>query len=202
MNEELWAVAYRASNSTDWIFQMTSFEVFQIVLGIVQFFATAAIGLVVYIQTERLKRSEMSSKAHESLNVLNSVALASPENLKAFDSFGRPETDDTDESRRKRWAAFVWLNALQVTFISNKHRLIDTHFAEQSLRQQLEIILCDDLVFWLLVHRGFHPDFVEFCRPIREEVAPDKPLEYSEAEAIVGISVKPESTPVTESAGG
>jgi hypothetical protein len=173
---------------------LSSFETVQVAVGLTQIGATALIAWVVYVQSERLKRSEISGRVQESYNLLNSVALSTSENLRAFDEIGRGGSADTDETRRKRWAAFLWLVALQETFISGRNRMIDGQYAEQSLRQQLVIILQDDLVFWLLLNRGFDPAFVELCRPIRQQVAPGKPTEYSEAEAISGLSqADPES---------
>ena len=54
-------------------------------------------------------------------------------------------------------------------------------------RQQLELVLKDDLVFWLVVNRGFDPDFVAYCTEIRCRVVPGKPIVYSEEEAIKGV---------------
>jgi hypothetical protein len=165
---------------------MTTFEYIQVITGVVQVVATLLIALVVAIQAQRLKRGEMSGQALEAYNVLNSVALESPENLQRFDSFGRTQSGDTDETRRKRWCAFIWLVALQQTFISWKDGLIEKRYADQALKQQLRIILLDDLVFWLVLNRGFHPDFAAYCTGIRREVAPTKSVHYSEEVAIRG----------------
>jgi hypothetical protein len=97
-------------------------------------------------------------------------------------------TVDDEASRRRRWCAFIWLEALQVTFAAFKGKLIDEEYAHQALCQQLEIVLKDDLVYWLVVNRGFDPDFVAYCTRVRERVVPDRPLEYDEATAIKGFS--------------
>ncbi|MCY2989413.1 MAG: hypothetical protein NTY19_16290, partial [Planctomycetota bacterium] len=141
-----------------------------------------------YRQAQSLKRVEVHSHAIEAYNLLNSVAVSNPENLRAFDSFGRPETADDDNSRRRRWCAFIWLEALQVTFAALKGKLIDERYANQALSQQLEVVLQDDLVFWLVGNRGFDPDFVNYCTAIRRRIAPGKPITYSEEDAIKGIS--------------
>ena len=65
--------------------------------------------------------------------------------------------------------------------------MFDRKFAYQTLVQQLEIILKDDLVFWLVLNRGFNPRFAVYCRSIRQRIAPEKPLVYSEEEALHGL---------------
>lgn len=167
------------------------FEIAQLVVGIFQALATVLIAFVLYRQAQSLKRVEVHSHAIEAYNLLNSVAVSSPENLLAFDSFGRTNTHDDESSRRRRWCAFIWLEALQVTFAALKGKLIDERYANQALCQQLEVVLKDDLVYWLLVNRGFDPDFVDYCTRVRKLVCPNKPLEYSEAEAIKGVTETP-----------
>jgi hypothetical protein len=167
---------------------VTGFEKAQLVIGVFQGLATILIAAVLYRQAQSLKRVEVHSHAIEAYNLLNSVAVSSPENLLAFDSFGRAGILEDDASRRRRWCAFIWLVALQITFASLKGKLIDEEYAHQALRQQLELILKDDLVYWLVVNRGFDPDFVAYCTKIRNRILPDKPLVYSEEAAIRGIS--------------
>jgi len=167
---------------------MSTLEILQLVIGGFQAVATILIAAVLYRQAQSLKRVEVHSHAIEAYNLLNSVAVSSPENLLAFDTFGRPDTADDDDSRRRRWCAFIWLEALQVTFAALKGKLIDEKYANQALCQQLELVLKDDLVFWLVGNRGFDPDFVNYCTAIRRRIAPDKPIAYSEADAIKGIS--------------
>jgi hypothetical protein len=65
--------------------------------------------------------------------------------------------------------------------------MIDERYAKRALSQQLEVILRDDLVFWLVVNRGFDPDFVNHCTDVRRVVTPNKPLKYEEEEAIRGV---------------
>jgi hypothetical protein len=115
------------------------------------------------------------------------VAVSSSDNLRAFDSIGRPG-DEPDESRRRRWCAFVWLEAIQMTFLALRHGLIEESYGQQASRQQLEVILRDDLVYWLVINRGFHPAFAAYCTEIRQRVCPQKPTDYSEAEAIAGLA--------------
>ncbi len=167
---------------------MSAVEIVQIYLAGLQVIATVLIALVLFRQAEKLKRIETTGHVQASYNVLNSIALENPENLKILDSFGRPDTNDTEETRRKRWCAFVWLVALQEVHFSVTSRLLDRRYGEQSLRQQLEIILKDDLVYWLVRNRGFDPGYVDRCTRIRTGVEPNKPLVYSEEDAIKGLT--------------
>ena len=166
---------------------MNVLEFIQILIGAFQAVATILIAAVLYRQAQSLKRVEVHSQAIEAYNLLNSVALSSPENLVTFDTFGRPATVDDEASRRRRWCAFIWLEALQVTFAALKGKLIDEKYANQALRQQLELVLKDDLVYWLVANRGFDPDFVNYCTEIRTRVAPGKPTTYGEEDAIRGL---------------
>lgn len=145
-------------------------EILIIVVMVLQVIATLFVAYVLYRQTEKLKTLESTKQAIDAYNFVNSLAVSNEENLVAFDSIGRPNVDEPIEVRRKRWCAFTWLASLQVTYLSLKSGLIDRNYAERTLRQQLEVILGDDLVFLLLQDRGFDPAFVEYCLPIREQL--------------------------------
>lgn len=169
---------------------MNIVDTIQIAIGAFQALATVLIAAVLYRQAQNLKRIEVHDQAIQAYNLLNSIAVSSAENLLAFDTLGRSETQDDDLSRRRRWCAFIWLEALQVSFVALKSRMIDERYAKQALRQQLEIIIKDDLVYWLVANRGFDPEFVKYCTEIRQQVAPDKPILFSEDEAIKGVTAK------------
>ena len=185
---------------------MDTVNIIQIVIGVFQALATVLIAVVLYRQVHNLKRIEVHDQAIQAYNLLNSVAVSSPENLTAFDTLGRPDTSDDDLSRRRRWCAFIWLEALQVSFVALESKMIDERYAEQALRQQLEVILKDDLVYWLVLHRGFDPRFAAYCTKIRQRIAPGKPIEFTEEQAIKGVvaEVLGPNTPMqsTGSAGG
>lgn len=68
-------------------------------------------------------------------------------------------------------------------FFAQQHEMLDDAYAQQSLDQQLNVILRDDLVFWLVRNRGFHPDFSKRCSEIRKVLFPGRLLDYSEEEA-------------------
>ena len=139
-------------------------------VGSLQALATFLVAYVLYRQTEKLKRIELTKQAIDAYNLLNSVAVSRDKNLLSFDALGRQNIDEPIEARRKRWCAFIWLESLQVTFLTMKYNLIDRAYAEQALRQQLEVILNDDLVYQLLCERGFDPAFVQYAKPIREQL--------------------------------
>jgi hypothetical protein len=145
-------------------------KVFRLVVGLLQIGATAAIAIVVYRQTNRLKKIELTKQAIDVWNFANSVALSRDENLLAFDSIGREATSDPIEVRRKRWCAFIWLVALEATFVMQKEGMIDKKSASQTLKHSLELILVDDLVYSLVLERGYDPEFVALCESVRKEV--------------------------------
>lgn len=153
-------------------------QIITLTIGVAQSLAMVLIAYVVYRQTEKLKRIEISKQAIDSYNVLNGIAVSSDANLLAFDKMGRSDIEEDIEVRRKRWCAFVWLEALQATFLSMKHNLIDRAYAEQALRQQLEVILKDEDVYWLVCNRGFDPSFAVYCTELRDRLLkpPDPPV--------------------------
>ena len=63
-----------------------------------------------------LKKVEIQSQVVQAYNVLNQTAVSSEENLIAFDTMGRQDSNESIEFRRKCWCAFVWLETLQITF--------------------------------------------------------------------------------------
>lgn len=81
-----------------------------------------------------------------------------------------------------------------MTFFALKHGMIEESYGRQACRQQLEVILRDDLVYWLVVDRGFHPDFADYCTQIRREICSEKPISYAEDEAITALKAKAQST--------
>ena len=149
---------------------MTESEIIQIIIGSVEILATLLIAYTVHRQAKTLKKVEIHSRAIEAYNILNRLAISSDENLIAFDSLGRENVNESIEIRRKRWCAFVWLEALQVTFYGFKVKMIDEVYARQALDQQLKIILKDSIVYDSVCERGFHPDFVKYCKEIKKQI--------------------------------
>lgn len=173
---------------------MSTDQIIAISVGVIQALATMLIAYVVFRQTEKLKRIEISKQAIDAYNVLNGIAVSSDANLLAFDKLGRSDVEEAIEVRRKRWCAFVWLEALQATFLSMKHNLIDKSYAHQALTQQLEIILKDEDVYWLVCNRGFDPSFALYCTNLRNGlILPTQP-----PSSIVAVSAVSPLQPKTE----
>ncbi len=122
---------------------MNSYETFSVILATVQVLATVLIAVVLYRQARSLKRAELHAQAIQAYNHLNAIAVSNAENLIAFDTLGRPNTNEDELSRRRRWCAFIWLEALQITFTGVKNKMINEAYAERAMRQQLETILKD-----------------------------------------------------------
>jgi hypothetical protein len=149
---------------------MTIDEVIALGVGLAQFGATLFISIVMYRQTEHLKRLEHTRHTTDAFNFVNKVAVLNDANLIAIDTLGRADVVEDIEVRRKRWCSFIWLEALQETFMALKHNMIDERYAEQALQQQLRIILKDADVYWLVCNRGFDPDFVDYCTDTRARI--------------------------------
>ena len=148
---------------------MNSYEITTIIIGIFQIIATGLISLVVYRQTEKQKKLEISNQILDQYNILNSAALSSDTNLLTFDTIGRDDDEDIS-LRRKRWAGFFWLSTLSMNFLAKQEGMFDDEYAKKALTEQLEIILKDDDIWFLLCNRGFHPSFIDYCKPIRDKV--------------------------------
>jgi hypothetical protein len=149
---------------------METSELITIGLSLLQVIATFVVAWVLFKQANNLKKVEIQGQAIQAYNVLNAAAIASDENLMAFDSIGRKDIEEDIEKRRKRWCAFVWLQSLQLTYHGMKASMVEPKFAEQTLIQQLELILNDDDVYWLVCNRGFDPEFAAYCKGIREQL--------------------------------
>jgi hypothetical protein len=92
-----------------------------------------------------------------------------------------------------------------VSFVALQNKMIAERYAERALLQQLEVILKDDLVYWLVQNRGFDPGFAAYCTKIRQRIAPGKPTDFSEDQAIKGLvaaEMGPKPMQPTGSAGG
>ena len=116
---------------------MSTVDIIQLWIGAFQALATVLIAVVLYRQAQNLKRIEIHHQAIQAYNLLNSVAVSSPENLKVFDTFGRPDSPDDDLTRRRRWCVFLRLEALQVSFVALQNKMIAERYAERALLQQL-----------------------------------------------------------------
>ena len=163
------SVAAQSSQATNsWL--LTVDQTIALFVGLLQVLATMTIALVVYRQTTRLKRIEMAKQLNDAYNLVTTIALSRDENLVALDSIGRESVDEPIEVRRKRWCAFVWLVALENTYMMNKHQLVDVRYADQALKHQLELILADKQIFDIICERGYEPAFVEYCREIRQNI--------------------------------
>jgi hypothetical protein len=154
---------------------METSDILTLIFGITQTLATIAIAYVLYKQAKIHKTIEIETNLTNAWNVANSVALSSNENLETFESMGKGKFISPEFSR-KRWCAFIWLQPLQQSFFAMKHNLMDSEYANQTLKQQLKIILHDDDIFWLILYRGFSPKFVDYCKGVRTEIGKSKNL--------------------------
>jgi hypothetical protein len=152
------------------LWQLSIDQTIALSVGLLQVLAIVTVAFVVYRQTTRLKSVEMAKQLNDAYNLVTTIALTRDENLLAFDSIGRDLVDEPIEVRRKRWCAFIWLVALENTFMMNKHQLVDVKYADQALKHQLDLILSDDLIYDIICERGYEPAFVDYCRGIRENI--------------------------------
>lgn len=150
---------------------MEVYEILTLILATFQAMATILIAYVLFRQTEKLKKLEYAHNLQAAYNTLNVAAISSEENLLAFDSLGRADIKEDKSIRRKRWAGFVWLCTLQNVYLSFESSMLDKDYGKKTLEEQLNIILKDDLVWDILLNRGFHPKFIKYCEPIRAKVS-------------------------------
>jgi hypothetical protein len=99
----------------------------------------AIISLYISLQTRKLNSSSTLSDAY---NKINTLALSDDKNLVVLDRLYFPELVDQDiEEKRKRWATFISLNAIEHTFIANRYKAIDPHVATPILDNLLKTLL-------------------------------------------------------------
>ena len=137
---------------------------------------------MLYLATRRLSEASqlisqgqaMSQLVH-AINSSNQMILSEERILRAADElFLHDGIEKSDDARLKRWLAFVMLNQWELFFLLHeKGHLgeLSSGFWEANAEQVIDRILANDFVMELLESRGYHPDFVEFCRARRQRQA-------------------------------
>ena len=134
--------------------------------------ATMAIPLFIWVSGRRLAAAQYVRDLQDLINQVNLLALQTDDNLmmmghvNGLDLYARSGAE-----LRKVYLTFVCLNAFQAEFLGAKAGLVPAKYGYPALRQVVEPMLKDELVWRLVRERGYHPDFVEFCSQVRDRLS-------------------------------
>lgn len=127
--------------------------------------------MFVYSGSKRVAQVEHDRSIREWWNTLDQIALSSDQMLVLADEMMYTSSvDESLEKRRRRWFAFVILNALSSSYLGAKLGLTRSSVETvEIVRHHLRKLLVQDDIF-KLSQEGYEPDFATLCREVRKEV--------------------------------
>jgi hypothetical protein len=134
---------------------------------------TLAIPLFIWISGKRLAAAQYVRDLQDLINQINVLALQTDDNLLTLAHVnGMDAYAENVGGMRKAYLTFVCLNAFQAEFLGVKAGLVHAKFGYSALKQLIEPMLRDELVWRLVSERGYHPDFVRYCAQLRKVPSP------------------------------
>jgi small basic protein len=129
------------------------------------------ISIILHRATTRFARAEHERSIREWWNTLNETALSSDKMLLVADELMNPlATTQSLEEKRRRWFAFLVLNALSSSFLGAKDGLSRSRDDTISIvKHHLRILLASDDIY-VQSQQGYEAKFAALCREIREEL--------------------------------
>jgi len=130
--------------------------------------ATAAANRVAGDHERYSAQIEFDRELKNSWMSVDTEALASDEALKVFDELLHPEAAGSAsiEERRRRWASYLLLNVLALSWSGIQKGLADSN-AVASLERSLRAAVQDDTFFYIARHYPYEPGFVALCEQLR-----------------------------------
>lgn len=143
----------------------------QVILAVAALIGSIAVSLFVYYGTKQTSRLEYDRAIREWWNALDQIALSSDDMLTIADQLMDPASySQSTEQRRRKWFAFIVLNALASTYIGAKLGLVrSTEDSVGIIKHHLRRLLVSDDIF-SLSQAGYEPDFMALCRQVRDEL--------------------------------
>lgn len=117
----------------------------------------------------RVRRTSSGEKLTELFVSVNSLALASDENLHAFDRLLYPElAGESLESKRLRWAAYSILSVAETAFTNRRQRALDGQVVGPVMENTLGRVLQAPEGVLALTHGGFDKRFIAHANRLRQ----------------------------------
>lgn len=130
-------------------------------------FVSIVITLILQRWSNRVARAEHDRSIREWWNALNETALSSDEMLVAADRLMSPDAGaEPIEQKRRRWFAFLVLNALSSMYMGAKAGLSNSEDTLKIVEHHLQSILKSDDIY-RQTQFGYEKDFSNFCRGVR-----------------------------------
>lgn len=132
---------------------------------------TVVISIILQRWSSRVARTEHERSLREWWNTLNETALSSEEMLLVADKLMHPSAvGQTVEEKRRRWFAFLVLNALSSSFLGAQDGLSRSKEDTVGIvKHHLRILLPSDDIYELS-QQGYEPGFAALCREVRDEL--------------------------------
>ena len=129
------------------------------------------ISIILHRATTRFARAEHERSIREWWNTLNETALSSDEMLVVADALMNPSAaTHSVEEKRRRWFAFLVLNALASSFLGVTDGLSRSRDETTSIvTHHLRILLAADDIY-AQSQQGYEAKFAALCREVREEL--------------------------------
>ncbi len=163
----------------------------QAVLALATLVISLAISWFVYRGTKRIAKAEHDRSIREWWNTLDTIALSNDEMLKVADELMNPllATQSMDEKRR-RWFAFVVLNALSSSYVGAKTGMTQSsNDTIEIVKHHLRNLLSSDDIFKLTQY-GYEKDFAVLCKEIHDEAANQSAI-HAKATPVEPVSAQP-----------
>ena len=147
----------------------------QAVLALAALIGSIAISVFVYSGSKRIARMEYERSVREAWNNLDAVALSSDEMLKIADQMMDPLSAARSlEERRRRWFAYLVLNALASSYVGAQQGLTKSPKGTLDIcEHHLNRLLLDKDIFEL-TQQGYEGEFMALCRVIHKKLQKKK----------------------------
>lgn len=130
-------------------------------------FVSIVIAVILQRWSSRVAKAEHDRSIREWWNSLNETALSSDEMLIAADRLMSPNTEaESVEQKRRRWFAFLILNALSSMYVGARAGLSNSKDTLTIVEHHLHIILKSDDIYWQS-QSGYEKDFSNLCKRVR-----------------------------------
>jgi hypothetical protein len=144
----------------------------QAVLALATLIVSIVISVTLHRWSNRVAKVEHERSLREWWNTLNETALSSAEMLLVADELMHPtSTGQPIGEKRRRWFAFLVLNALSSSYLGAKDGLSrSTTDTVNIVKHHLRILLTSDDIY-KLSQQGYEADFAALCREVYAELS-------------------------------
>lgn len=145
--------------------------------------ALSAVTYFLYVATKRLAeishetaRHEAQTQLIEMLNTANELILGDDRNLEIAERlYAHDDMDVSPQAARERWVAFVLLNIHELRYFKHKEGHVSAELWTAKSERLLDRLLAHPHVLDLVENRGYHPEFLAYCRELASSKSQNSP---------------------------